>query len=437
MRGSAFLKPRRLRERSFAIDRARRGERSRTAALGAARCDPALEADGIGPSAFSGALAADWAARQREIAAQLKGARVLVVGAAGTIGAASVRQLLPFAPARLELVDIDENGLARLARDIRSRGEGEGTEIGFNALDFAGFPGLALAQAAGPFDLVLNFAAVKHVRSEKNLFTLLHMIDVNIVRQHRFAAHLATNSLARRHFVVSTDKAADPASFMGATKALLEAAVFAASDGQVWASAARFANVAYSSGSLLESYQQRFAAGQALAAPKETRRYFISARDGARICLLAQLTCPAGRVAIPRFEASSGAVELADTAAAFLAGHGRRAVFVETAREAVERVGRPGPDYPVLLTPRDTAGEKEIEVFRGEGERSEPLGLTSLEAVMPAPIDAAALDEALTELAGMVAGKRPVSSDNIEPVIRRVLPAFRHLPAEARLDDRI
>ncbi|MEJ0064051.1 MAG: polysaccharide biosynthesis protein [Caulobacteraceae bacterium] len=366
--------------------------------------DPALETDGIGPSAFSGALAADWAARSGEIAAQLKGASVLVVGAAGTIGAASVRQLLPFGPRRLELVDIDENGLARLARDIRSRGEGGGTELGFNALDFAGFPGLALADEAGPFDLVLNFAAVKHVRSEKNRFTLLHMIDVNVVRQRRFAAHLAANALAGRHFVVSTDKAADPASFMGATKALLEAAVFAASDGALRASAARFANVAYSSGSLLESYQQRFAAGQALAAPKDTRRYFISARDGARICLLAQLTCPAGRVAIPKFDASSSAVELAETAAAFLAKHGRRAVFVETAQEAIERAGRPGPDYPVLLTPRDTAGEKEIEVFRGEGERSEPLDLAALEAVTPRPADSTVLAATLEDLAAFVSG---------------------------------
>ena len=399
--------------------------------------DPALEAEGIGPSAFSEALAADWDARRGEIADQLKGASVLVVGAAGTIGAASVRQLLPFGPARLELVDIDENGLARLARDIRSRGDGVGTEIGFNALDFAGWPGLALAQATGPFDLVLNFAAVKHVRSEKNLFTLLHMIDVNVVRQQRFAAHLAANNLSRRHFVVSTDKAADPASFMGATKALLEAAVFAASDGAVRASAARFANVAYSSGSLLESYQQRFAAAQALAAPKDTRRYFISARDGARICLLAQMTCPAGRVAIPKFEAASGAIELAETAAAFLAARGRRAVFVETAQEAAERAGRPGPDYPVLLTPRDTAGEKEIEVFRGEGERAEPLGLTALEAIAPAPIDATTLSSTLADLAACVAGRQMADTAGLEATIRRVLPAFRPAPAEARLDDRI
>jgi FlaA1/EpsC-like NDP-sugar epimerase len=399
--------------------------------------DPTLEADGIGPSAFSEALAADWAARSDDLAAQLGGASLLLVGAAGTIGSATVRQLLPLAPARLELVDIDENGLARLARDIRSRGEGASTAIGFNALDFAGWPGLALTEAAGPFDLVLNFAAVKHVRSEKNLFTLLHMIDVNVVSQQRFAAHLAANGITRRHFVVSTDKAADPASFMGATKLLLEAAVFAASGDTVRAAAARFANVAYSSGSLLESYLQRFEAGQPLAAPKDTRRYFISARDAARICLLAQLACPASRIAIPKFDSASGAVELADTAAAFLARRGRRAAFVDTPEAAAALIGRPDADYPVLLTPRDTAGEKEIEVFRGAGEGAEALGLAALEAVVPAPIDRSTLDAVLNDLVALVSGAQAPTLQRVEATLRRVLPGFRHVSGHARLDDRI
>ena len=401
--------------------------------------DPALEAEGLGPTAFSEALAGDWAARRVEIADQLAGAAVLVVGAAGTIGAAAVRQLLELGPARVELVDIDENGLARLARDVRSRGLGPRTEIGFNALDFAGWPGLALAEAAGPFDLVLNFAAVKHVRSEKNRFTLLHMIDVNVVRQRRFAQRLAAKRLARRSFVVSTDKAADPASFMGATKLLLEAVAFAAAEapGAPIASAARFANVAYSSGSLLESYIQRFEAGQALAAPKDTRRYFIAARDAARICLLAQLACGTGRVAIPRFDPASGAVEMATTAAAFLRSRGRRAVFVEDAAEAAALAARGGEVWPVLLTPRDTAGEKEVEVFRGAGERVESLNFAALEALVPAPVDARALGDAVDALAALVDGRQVGDAAAIEAVIARVLPGFAHVAAEARLDDRI
>jgi FlaA1/EpsC-like NDP-sugar epimerase len=401
--------------------------------------DPTLEAEGLGPSPFSRALADDWAARRREIAERLAGGRVLVVGAAGTIGAAAVRQLLGFGLARLELIDIDENGLARLARDIRSRGDGGATRIGFNALDFAGWPGLALAETVGPFDLVLNFAAVKHVRSEKNRFTLLHMIDVNVVKQRRFARHLAAYGLARRHFVVSTDKAADPASFMGATKLMLESATFAASNapGAPVATAARFANVAYSSGSLLESYLQRFEAGQALAAPRGTRRYFISARDGARICLLAQHVCAGGRIAAPKFEPASGAVELADTAAAFLRSRGKRAVFVDTEAAAAAPEARAGDAWPVLLTPRDTAGEKEVEVFHGRGERIEPLKLTALEALAPAPVDRAALDLAIDQLERFVAGAEPATAADIEAVIRGVAPQFAHLAAEASLDDRI
>ena len=401
--------------------------------------DPTLEADGLGPTAFSEALAGDWTARRAEIADQLAGASVLVVGAAGTIGAAAVRQLLELGPARLELIDIDENGLARLARDIRSRGLGANTAIGFNGLDFAGWPGLALAEAAGPFDLVLNFAAVKHVRSEKNRFTLLHMIDVNVVRQRRFARHLADKRLAKRSFVVSTDKAADPASFMGATKLLLEAVAFAAADapGAPLATAARFANVAYSSGSLLESYIQRFEAGQALAAPKETRRYFIAARDAARICLLAQLACGTGRVAIPRFDPASGSVEMSETAAAFLESRGRQAVFVEDSAEAAALAAQGGEAWPVLLTPRDTAGEKQVEVFRGHGEQIEPLNFAALEALVPAPIDTRALDTAVDELAAFVAGRRVGDEVEIGAVIGRVLPGFSHVVAEARLDDRI
>ena len=402
--------------------------------------DPALEAEGLGPSDFSRALDADWAARLGDIEADVRGASVLVVGAAGTIGAASVRQLLQLSPARVELIDIDENGLARLARDLRSRGAAPRARLGFNALDFGAPPGLGFVAAEGPFDLVLNFAAVKHVRSEKNLFTLLHMIAVNVIAQRRFAAHLARERLARRHFVVSTDKAADPASFMGATKLLLEAVAFAEADlpGAPATSAARFANVAYSSGSLLESYLQRFAAGQALAAPRDTRRYFISARDAARICLLAQRVCPSGRIAVPRFEPAAGAMELAQTAAAFLAARGRSPVFVETAAAAARLAGGTGPEYPVLLTARDTAGEKEVEVFKGAGETAEPLGLTSLEALAPTPLDRQALEAALAELSLYVTGAKAAAGlSELEAVLARVLPGFRHVAADARLDDRI
>jgi FlaA1/EpsC-like NDP-sugar epimerase len=400
--------------------------------------DPVLEAEGLGPSAFAKAIASDFERLGPELSRQLSGASVLVVGAAGTIGAATTRQLIALAPARIEVIDIDENGLVRLARDIRSRGAGR-VRIGFNPLDFASPPGLAFASAEGPFDLVLNFAAVKHVRSEKNLFTLLHMFDINVVRQLRFAAHLRSSHLARRHFVVSTDKAADPVSFMGASKRLLEALAIreGSGAGAPRTSLARFANVAWSSGSLLESYLQRYAASQALAAPRDTRRYFISARDAARICLVAQLVCPAGKVAAPKFASEGDAAELAETAAAFLRGHGRRPVFVDSPERAAMVTKRAGPDYPVILTPRDTAGEKEIEVFRGADEVAEPLDLEALDVLTPVSPPPADLELTLAQIADMVDGRRPASVAAVEAAIRLTLPGFRRTGASASLDDRI
>jgi len=400
--------------------------------------DPELEASGLGPSPFSQALADDWAALGARIEQEVRGASVLVVGAAGTVGQAATRALLAFGPARLELIDIDENGLARLARDIRSRSAaGSATAVGFNALDFGAPAARGLLRASGPFDLVLDFAAVKHVRSEKNRFTLAHMLDVNVVRQRRFARWIAAERLARRCFVVSTDKAADPASFMGASKLLMEHAVFAETAAGPPTSAARFANVAFSSGSLLESYLQRFAAGQALAAPRATRRHFISAGDAARICLLAAAVCPPGAVAVPKIDPAWSATELCETAAAFLTSRGRRAVFAETAEEAAAVLAGAGADYPVLLTPRDTAGEKEVEVFRGAGESVVDLGLSALEAVRHAPVDAKRLAAALEQLADFVAADETPDPEAVRRLIADLLPGFRHMEGEAALDDRV
>jgi hypothetical protein len=146
---------------------------------------------------------------------------------------------------------------------------------------------------------------------------------------------------------------------------------------------------------------------------------------------------PGGRVAVPRFEPRSGAVELADTAAAFLAARGRRAVFVEAPDEAAALEGRDGPDYPVLLTPRDTAGEKEVEVFQGTGERVSEVGLAALLALTPAPVDAQRLAAGLADLAGFVVGEPAAGQADLEAVIAAVLPSFRHVAGAAQLDDRI
>ena len=152
---------------------------------------------------------------------------ILVIGGAGTIGAACVREILQLEPAQLDVVDINENGLARLTRAIRSdRNLARNSKISFNALDF-GSPAMeALVREYGPWDAILNFAAVKHVRSEKNFPCALHMLDVNVVKQDQIFETLARSATPLDYFVISTDKAADPSNLMGASKRLLEYFVF-------------------------------------------------------------------------------------------------------------------------------------------------------------------------------------------------------------------
>jgi FlaA1/EpsC-like NDP-sugar epimerase len=388
-------------------------------------------------------FAADWAARGAEIDALVRGASVLILGGAGTIGSACIDQLLEFAPRRLHVIDTDENGLARLARDLRAAGTNlSATDLFFLAADFGAYPAEAHLEITR-FDLVLNFAAVKHVRSEKSVPAILHMIATNVVKQDRFLRALEAGKQASRCFVVSTDKAADPANFMGASKRLLEEVLFAAGDRrhELTTSSARFANVAFSSGSLLESFVLRLERGQPLAAPRDTRRFFLSAREAAEICLLSLAACPKGRVFVPRLDPGRHLVDLAEVASAFLDRAGYTPAFVETTAEAGELLARrpgPGEPYPLILTPRDTTGEKPFEIFVGQRERMSPSNLATLAALETVRAPANVLGEVISDLSSRVAGQKPTASAvELAVSIGRVVPNFVHAGGGAHLDDRV
>jgi FlaA1/EpsC-like NDP-sugar epimerase len=384
-------------------------------------------------------LESDWLERAPAIADLVTGASVLVAGGAGTIGVATVRALLPFKPARLHIVDIDENGLARLARALRAEGSFE-TRITFLAADIGGYPLTAHCSAEAPLDLALDFAAVKHVRSEKSVAALLHLLAVNVVRQERFFRMLAGSAGAPRSIAVSTDKAADPASFMGASKRLMEEVLHRAGKRHGFPTrTARFANVAFSSGSLLESFGERLAAGRPLAAPANTRRFFISAGEAAEICLLALAEDEADTV-VPRLGAEHDQVDMAEAARRYLANAGYEAVMVDTLAEAETVLSRDRPPkrYPVVLTPLDTQGEKAEEVFIGEGERPFEIGLQMLQGVSVPHADAARLETVVRELADRVEGRLPTAAaGELADLIRQIVPNFVHHPAKERLDDRI
>jgi FlaA1/EpsC-like NDP-sugar epimerase len=384
-------------------------------------------------------LELDWDARAPAIASLVEGASVLIAGGAGTIGAATVRALLPFKPTRLHIVDIDENGLARLARALRADGV-SGTAITFLAADIGGFPLAAHCGAEAPFDLALDFAAVKHVRSEKSLAALLHLLAVNVVKQQRFFRMLADHAGAPRTIAVSTDKAADPVSYMGASKRLMEEVLHhAGGAGGFVTRTARFANVAFSSGSLLESFGERLAARRPLAVPRNTRRFFISAEEAAQICLLS-LAEERVDTLIPRLAVEYDQIELAETARRYLASAGYDAVMVDTLAEAdavlaaEHRAGK----YPVILTPLDTQGEKPEEMFLGRGEQPVEIGLQMLQGVQIAHADPLHLVEAVNQLADRVEGRLPTAgADDLSRIIREVVPNFSHRPGVSLLDDRI
>ena len=284
-------------------------------------------------------FAADVVERAPDLRAAVSGKRVLVVGGAGTIGSATTALLADLQPNSLHVVDQSENYLAELVRELRGR------QYGLQIGDFRTLPidygsavmGRFLADAA-PYDLVLNFAALKHVRSEKDVYSLLQMLDTNIVKHVRFKRWLHEFGHARRYFAVSTDKAANPTSLMGASKRLMEDVAFDVASIGSSVTSARFANVAFSNGSLLQGFLARLEKLQPLAVPRDTRRYFVSQRESGEICLIAALLGEAGRVFFPLLDSRTELQTLQDVAERVLSLAGYRAeIFTDEAqaRDAV------------------------------------------------------------------------------------------------------
>lgn len=386
--------------------------------------------------------AADVAASRDRLAAAYAGKRVLVIGGTGSIGAATVMALLPFGPASLHVIDQNENGLAELARDMRSRDDVRAAaDTRLMPLDYGAAVARRFIDGAGPYDMVLHFAALKHVRSEKEPASILHMLDTNVLKQARLFGWLAAAGAPGRYFAVSTDKAADPVNFMGASKRLMEQLLFT---GHAVAGAtvtsARFANVAFSAGSLLESWSARIAKRQPLAVPRDTRRYFVSLDEAAAICLLASTVLPDRHLAVPRMTAEADLHELAPIADGFVRAAGFQPSWYDdetAARQALSSDVAKG-HWPILRTPRDTDGEKAEETFLGADEQAIDVGLAQLRAVPQQGADAATLAEVLQELQRMVDDpSRPASKASIAACMARVVPEFVHAASGKGLDDRM
>jgi FlaA1/EpsC-like NDP-sugar epimerase len=390
------------------------------------------------------------AARAADLSERVAGRRVLAIGGAGSIGSQTVKALLPLAPASIHVVDVNENGLAELVRELRSSEDGHIgrlKQFGTLPLDFGSPIFRQFLESEKPFDLILNFAAIKHVRSEKDVFSVLHMIDTNILKQAQLLDWLDALSWRGRYFSVSTDKAANPSSFMGATKRLMEHVVFhkpAVARGVIDRSSARFANVAFSNGSLLDSFETRLRKGQLLACPREIRRYFVTLAESGAICTLAALLVEDGHIAIPDLDPERQLVPLTSVVSHFLQSKGMEAVFMDDEAEArsfLAQRDRDARKYPVLLTPPDTAGEKPYEEFVAAGETARDIGLASLKAVrhLTPSFDLPTLIDELRALSRGERGQASLSKRGVKEVIAQIEPAFAltHIESDKSLDQRV
>ena len=293
----------------------------------------------------------------------------LVIGGAGSIGQAVVKEIFKRNPSKLHVVDINENNLTELVRDIRSsHGYIEGDFSNFT-LDIGSKEYDAFIESDGKYDYVLNLSALKHVRSEENPFTLMRMIDVNIFNTDKTIKQAIKNS-TKKYFCVSTDKAANPVNMMGASKRIMEMFLMRRSK-DIKISTARFANVAFSDGSLLHGFNQRILKRQPIAAPNDVKRYFVTPKESGELCLMSCIFGENRDVFFPKLNESLHLISFSDIAIKYLKFRGYEAYLCDSEEEARELINIL-PDqgkWPCLFTESDTTGEKDFEEFYTSREK--------------------------------------------------------------------
>ncbi|MGG7073565.1 UDP-N-acetylglucosamine 4,6-dehydratase [Campylobacter sp. 9BO] len=300
---------------------------------------------------------------KKELLEIVSSSKFLVIGGAGSIGRAVVKEIFKRNPKKLHIVDISENNMVELVRDIRSSfGYIDGDFKTF-ALDIGSLEYDAFIKADGDYDYILNLSALKHVRSEKDPFTLMRMIETNIFNTDKMLQQSIENG-AKKYFCVSTDKAANPVNIMGASKKIMEMFVMRRSK-QIDVSMARFANVAFSDGSLLYGFGKRIEKGQPIVAPNDVKRYFVTPQESGELCLMSCIFGGNMDIFFPKLNENLHLVTFSEIAVRYLRKLGYEPYLCKDeyeARELVKALPKIG-QYPCLFTVSDTTGEKDFEEF--------------------------------------------------------------------------
>jgi len=294
--------------------------------------------------------------------------KFLVIGGAGSIGQAVTKEIFKRNPKKLHVVDISENNMVELVRDLRSTIGYISGDFRTFALDIGSDIYNAFIQADGEYDYVLNLSALKHVRSEKDSFTLMRMIDVNIFNTDK-TIQQSINKNTKKYFCVSTDKAANPVNMMGASKRIMEMFLMRRSQ-EINISTARFANVAFSDGSLLYGFNQRILKKQPIVAPNDIKRYFVTPKESGELCLMSTIFGENRDVFFPKLSENLHLITFAEIAVRYLQELGYEPYLCESEEEARSKTGELvlQKKWPCFFTNSDTTGEKDFEEFYTENE---------------------------------------------------------------------
>ena len=363
--------------------------------------------------------------------------RFLVIGAAGSIGQAVTREIFKRDPKALHVVDISENNMVELVRDLRSTvGYGSG-EFKTFALDCGSVEFEALVKNEGPYDYVFNLSALKHVRSEKDPYTLMRMIVVNVFNTIK-TLQLAKEMGAKKYFCVSTDKAANPVNMMGASKRIMEMFLMRESLNQK-ISMARFANVAFSDGSLLHGFNQRFTKKQPFSAPNDVRRYFVTPQESGELCLLSGLLGENRDIFFPKLSEKLHLITFSDIAARYLRERGYEPYECDSEDEARDRAEEliANKQWPCYFFKSDTTGEKDFEEFFTDNEDLDMEHFETVGVIKNQPeFDEAKLDDFMDGI-DTLRNKGNWTKDDIVKLYFGLLPEFAHKETGKYLDQRM
>lgn len=380
---------------------------------------------------------ADITSHDAELKEIVRSSRFLVIGGAGSIGQAVTREIFKRNPKALHVLDISENNMVELVRDIRSTlGYGDGDFRTF-AIDCGGREFSALMAAEKPYDYVLNLSALKHVRSEKDPFTLMRLIEVNVFNTISTLV-AARDKGAKKYFCVSTDKAANPVNMMGASKRIMEMFLMRESLRQP-ISTARFANVAFSDGSLLHGFNQRLAKNQPISAPNDVRRYFVTPQESGELCLMSCLKGNNRDIFFPKLSEALNLTRFSDIAVRYLEARGFTPFECDSEDEARDRAAEliAKRQWPVYFFASDTTGEKDFEEFFTDAETLDMERFNSIGVILnERDYDEDKLDyfsSELTRLRAQGAWDKP----EIVALFNHMIPDFNHKETGKYLDNRM